>query len=104
MSLDLVHQLCGKHVVYVLALEGGRRYVGQTTSIEKRMAAHVEKRAAKYTQKYQVTDVLSCRVCENTEDASALEVALTSLHMAKVGANKCRWGSLQYVWEFTTPP
>ena len=68
------------------------------------MAAHVEKRAAKYTQKYQVTDVLSCRVCENTEDASALEVALTSLHMTKVGQNKCRGGRYNMCANLQRPP
>ena len=59
MGIDLVHQLAGKHVVYTLALEGGRRYVGQTQNIEKRLAEHLEKRGAKWTQEHKVIDVIS---------------------------------------------
>ena len=46
MSLDLVHQLRGKFIVYVLALqpdEDGkpRRYVGSSANVERRMAEHL---------------------------------------------------------------
>ena len=46
MSLDLVHQLRGKYIVYVLALqpdEDGkpRRYVGSSANVERRMAEHL---------------------------------------------------------------
>ena len=104
MGIDLVHQLAGKHVVYTLALEGGRRYVGQTQNIEKRLAEHLEKRGAKWTQEHKVIDVISCRVCENEEDASALEVALTSLHMSKVGANRARGGRYNMCQDLQRPP
>ena len=67
MTIYLVHQFANKHVVYVLTLDGGRRYVGQTQNIEKRLAEHLEKRGAKWTHEHNVMDVISCRVCENEE-------------------------------------
>ena len=46
MSLDFVHQLKGKHIVYVLELQPGedgnkRRYVGSTSNTERRIAEHL---------------------------------------------------------------
>ncbi len=41
MSLDLVHQLKGKIVVYVLQLAEGQRYVGSTANVERRTAEHL---------------------------------------------------------------
>ena len=99
MSLDYVHQLKGKHIVYVLALQPGedgkpRRYVGSTTNVERRMAEHlgVKSGGAAWCKKYKPTDVISCRVVDSKEEAAVMEVMLCSLHMAEVGPQGCRGG------------
>ena len=99
MSLDYVHQLKGKHVVYVLALQPGedgkpRRYVGSTSNVERRMAEHlgVKSGGAAWCKKYKPTDVISCRVVDSKEEAAVMEVMLTSLHMSQVGINFCKGG------------
>ena len=91
MSLDYVHQLKGKHIVYVLALQPGedgkpRRYVGSTTNVERRMAEHlgVKSGGAAWCKKYKPTDVISCRVVDSKEEAAVMEVMLCSLHQAQM--------------------
>ena len=98
MSLDLVHQLRGKHIVYVLALQSEdgkpRRYVGSSTNVERRMAEHtgVKSGGAAWCKKYKPVDVLSVKCVETPEEAAAMEVMLCSLHMAEVGVQCCRGG------------
>ena len=99
MSLDLVHNLRGKHVVYVLALQPGedgqpRRYVGSTTNCERRMAEHtgVKSGGAAWCKKYKPIDVISVRIVDSKEEAAVMEVMLCSLHMAEIGAQNCRGG------------
>ena len=99
MSLDLVHQLRGRHIVYVLALEPGedgqpRRYVGSSSNAERRMAEHLGVKAggAAWCKKHKPIDVLTTRVVETKEEAAAMEVMLCSLHMADIGIQNCRGG------------
>ena len=99
MSLDLVHQLPGKYIVYVLALqpdEDGkpRRYVGSSANVERRMAEHlgVKSGGAAWCKKYKPIDVLTVRVVDSKEEAAAMEVMLVSLHMADIGIQACRGG------------
>ena len=99
MSLDLVHQLRGKYVVYCLALEPGedgrpRRYVGSTNNCERRMAEHlgVRRGGAAWCKKHKPIDVISVKIVDSKEEAAAMEVMLTSLHMAEVGVQGCRGG------------
>ena len=99
MSLDLVHQLRGKYIVYVLALEPDedgkpRRYVGSSANVERRMAEHlgVKGGGAAWCKKYKPIDVISVRVVDSKEEAAAMEVMLVSLHMADVGIQACRGG------------
>ncbi len=96
MNLDLVHQMKGKLVCYVLELEpeNGRafRYVGTTHNIERRMAEHtgMRKGGAAWTAKHKVKDILSCRVCQTEEEAAAMEVMLTQLHQSHTGYQQTR--------------
>ena len=96
--VDLVHQLSGKYVVYVLECEptDGKpyRYVGQSTNIEKRVCEHVglKKGGASWCALHKPTDIVTCRVCNTKEEAAAMEVMLTTLHQAQVGYQNCRGG------------
>ena len=99
MSLDLVHQLKGKHIVYVLALMPGedgkpRRYVGSSCNIERRLAEHlgVKTGGAAWCKKYKPIDVISVRVVDSQEEAAAMEVMLCALHMAETGIQNTRGG------------
>lgn len=98
MSLDFVHHLKGKFIVYVLALEAEdgtpRRYVGSTTNVERRMAEHTGMKSggASWCKKYQPVDVLTCRIVDSKEEAAAMEVMLVSLHQAKTGYQATRGG------------
>ena len=99
MNLDLVHQMRGKLVVYVLALEPdseGRefRYVGTTQNLERRMAEHtgVKKGGAAWCAKHKPVDIISVKVCQTTEEAAAMEVMLCSMHQAQIGYQQVRGG------------
>ena len=99
MSLDLVHQCKGKHVVYVLELQPGedgkrRRYVGSTTNVERRTAEHlgVKTGGAAWCKKYKPIDVISVRVVDSKEEAAVMEVMLCSIHMAECGPQAVRGG------------
>ncbi len=101
MSLDLVHQLKGKIVVYCLALQPGedgkpRRYVGSTSNVERRTAEHLGMKAggAALCKKYRPIDVISVRIVDSKEEAAAMEVMLCAIHMAECGVNSTRGGRL----------
>ena len=87
MSLDLVHQLRGKYIVYVLALESDdgkpRRYVGSSANVERRMAEHlgVKSGGAAWCKKYKPIDVISVRVVDSKDEAAAMEVILSLIHI-----------------------
>ena len=75
MSLDLVHQLRGKHIVYVLQCENdeqGRetRYVGCSQNIELRTAQHlgVKSGGAQWTKAHKPISVLEVRLCQTKEE------------------------------------
>ena len=97
--VDLVHQLSGKHIVYVLQCEplDGKetRYVGTSTSIEKRTCEHLalaKSKGASWCAKHKPVSVLEVRVCNTKEEAACMEVMLTSIHQAQVGYQHCRGG------------
>ena len=97
--VDLVHQLSGKHIVYVLQCEplDGKetRYVGTSTSIEKRTSEHLglaKSKGASWCAKHKPVSVLEVRVCNTKEEAACMEVMLTSIHQAQVGYQHCRGG------------
>ena len=98
-SLDLVHQLRGKTIVYVLALQPGedgkpRRYVGSSSNVERRMAEHTGMKSggAAFCKKFRPIDVISVKVVDSAEEAAAKEVMLCSLHMAETGIQNTRGG------------
>ena len=72
--MDIVHNLKGKIVVYVLELEpdesGPYRYVGTSENIERRIAEHcgVKAGSASWTKLHPPVDVISCKVCESKEE------------------------------------
>ena len=97
--MDLVHQLSGKHIVYVLQCEPldgkATRYVGTSTSIEKRTSEHLglaKSKGASWCAKHKPVSVLEVRVCNTKEEAACMEVMLTSIHQAQVGYQHCRGG------------
>lgn len=58
-----------KYCVYVLDLQGGRRYVGFSANVSKRIQDHIEGRGAQVTREVKVVDVHSIQVY-NTQKAA----------------------------------
>ena len=99
MDLNAVHNMRGKIVVYVLALEPdseGRefRYVGVTKDLERRIAEHtgVRKGGSAWCHKHKPKDIISLRICASMEEAAAMEVMLCGLHQAQIGYQQVRGG------------
>ncbi len=78
--MDLVHDMNGKIVVYCLECEPdseGRpfRYVGCTTSCERRMAEHMgvaNGNGAAWCKTHKPIDIISVRVCNSKEEAAVM--------------------------------
>ena len=98
--MDLCHNLKGRIIVYCLELEPdseGRpyRYVGSTSSCERRCAEHMgvaNGKGASWCASHKPIDIISVRVCNTQEEAAAMEVMLTSLHQATIGYQQVRGG------------
>ena len=96
--MDLVHQLKGRIIVYVLECEplpDGRpiRYVGTTNNCERRTAEHMgiaNGKGASWCLTHKPIDIISVRVCNTKEEAAVMETMLTSLHQAQIGYQQCR--------------
>lgn len=58
-----------RYWVYVLELEGGRRYVGFSANLAKRIQAHIDGRGALVTREVKVVDVHSIKGYSTMEEA-----------------------------------
>ncbi|NOY76954.1 MAG: GIY-YIG nuclease family protein [Calditrichaeota bacterium] len=67
----------GSYWVYVLELGNGRRYVGQTNNLERRLAEHRSGRS-RFTRKYEVVRVLYREECGSRSEALKREKFLKS--------------------------
>ena len=63
--------------VYVLALSDGRRYVGQTNNLIRRIAEHRSGRS-RFTRKYKVVRLLYWEACDSRSEALRREKFLKS--------------------------
>ena len=67
----------GRFWVYVLELGDGRRYVGQTNNLARRMAEHRSGRS-RFTRKYKIVRLLYSEECETRSAALKREKFLKS--------------------------
>ncbi len=58
-----------KHFVYILLTENNTLYCGYTDDVEKRFAAHIEGRGAKYTKANKPVKILWQKEFETKQDA-----------------------------------
>ncbi len=58
-----------KHFVYILLTENNTLYCGYTDDVEKRFAAHLEGRGAKYTKANKPVKILWQKEFETKQDA-----------------------------------
>ncbi len=63
--------------VYVLELDNGRRYVGHTNNLEKRLYEHKSGRSP-FTRKYRVEKLIYSERCESRSEAMKREKFLKS--------------------------
>lgn len=61
------------HCVYALNLEGGRKYIGKTDDIQRRLGEHFGGNGAKWTQKYGPTSVHKIQICKNPTNQAKAE-------------------------------
>ena len=61
------------HYVYSLNLEGGRKYVGKTDDIKRRMDEHFGGSGSKWTKKYKPTGINHVQVCRSSETQAKAE-------------------------------
>ena len=109
--VDLVHCLPGKFIVYVLQCEPREgkevRYVGSSTSIEKRIAEHqglAKTKGASWCAKHKPMTVLECRVVNTEEEAAVMENMLFNVHASQVGYQCCRGSRLNMPGPMRRPP
>ena len=81
--------------VYVLRLEGGRFYVGSSSDVAGRVAAHRARAGAAFTRKFGVVEELAPRT-RQTEDLESWERAETLARMREHGVENVRG------WLYTT--
>jgi putative endonuclease len=66
-----------KYFVYVLELSNGKKYVGQTNDLRRRLEEHKSGRG-RYTRKYEVRKVLYFEQCHSRSEALNRERYLKS--------------------------
>lgn len=62
-----------KHYVYSLNLEGGRKYVGKTNDINRRIGEHFSSNGSKWTKKYKPVNVNHVQVCKSESTQAKAE-------------------------------
>jgi len=66
-------EIIKKHFVYSLNLEGGRKYVGKTDNIKRRLDEHYSGNGATWTKKYKPISVNHVQVCKSSESQAKAE-------------------------------
>jgi putative endonuclease len=67
------NRLNTKYYVYSLNLEDGKKYVGHTNNMERRMGEHINGYGAKWTKKHPVESINRVTVCNSHTEAKKLE-------------------------------
>ena len=62
-----------KNYVYSLNLKGGKKYVGKTTNIKKRLSQHFSGKGAQWTKKNKPVSVNHVQNCKTSKSASKAE-------------------------------
>ena len=76
--------------VYSLNLKGGKKYVGYTQNLDKRLDAHFSGRGAKVTQQNRPISVNHIQKCKNVENAKKAETIVYTNMRNYYGSNKVR--------------
>ncbi|MCA1066105.1 GIY-YIG nuclease family protein (plasmid) [Rossellomorea sp. AcN35-11] len=89
--------------IYILELEGGNYYVGQTDNLESRFSKHERGKGSQWTQIYKpisMVDVIGIGVC-TSDEAIKKENEVTLQAMEKYGWEKVRGGDFASANEMT---
>lgn len=76
--------------VYSLNLEGGRKYVGKTNDIDRRMNEHFSSNGAKWTKKYKPVSVNHIQVCKSSKNQAKAETIVYKKMSGCYGKNIVR--------------
>jgi predicted GIY-YIG superfamily endonuclease len=75
---------------YSLNLKGGKKYVGYTTNINKRIGDHVIGKGSKVTQKYKPISINHVQKCSNISNAKKAETIVYKNMAQYHGVHKVR--------------
>ena len=78
---------------YSLNLESGRKYVGKTNNIKRRMEEHFGGRGAKWTKKYTPVSINHIQVCKNETNQARAENIVAEKWRSTMGKNGSRWST-----------
>lgn len=76
--------------VYSLNLKNGKKYVGMTQNLEKRMGQHFLGKGAKWTQKNKPVSINHIQKCKSYENAKKAETIVYKKMKDYHGINKVR--------------
>lgn len=62
--------------VYSINLEGGRKYVGKTNDIKRRMDEHFSGNGSAWTKKYKPTNINHVQVCKSEHNQAKAETTV----------------------------
>lgn len=91
------------NAVYVLELENGKWYVGQTSNLEQRMTQHFSGNGAQWTKLHKPVSIKETRLLLPSESPIAEERNVTKQYMEEYGFNNVR-GSVWCKLEYETEP
>jgi len=80
-----------KHYIYKLDLEDGKKYIGKTTNVDKRMEQHFSGHGSKVTQKFEPIEGKIIASC-NGFFSDRMEQKCTNQNIKKYGYSKVRGG------------
>ena len=78
-SLQLIKEVDGKPVTYLVRCADGTLYCGWTNHLEQRIKAHNEGKGAKYTRSRRPVKLVYFEVFETKEEAMRREAAIKRL-------------------------
>ena len=87
--------MAGKYSLFVLELQGGRFFVGKTTSLDYTINQHKKGKASKWTRRFQLIQVLECKEYFSWENIYEIEMRQTVQLMWSMGLNCVRGGKFQ---------
>ena len=81
--------------VYVLECVGGRLYTGIAVDVEKRFAAHLAGKGARFTRSNKPMRILGSMKCGGRSEASKLEWAVKRMTQAEKRETAGGWAAAQ---------